>query len=92
MLMRVAAIIFLFLIRLRFPKPKSILDVLHRRYGQSTFKRIRKSDKLDYRLLKAELDLQFLLRCIDSNAIPNFLNFALVVSLLKLLQHMNNVN
>ena len=61
-----------FLIRLRFPKSKSISDILHRRYSQSTRKRIRKFEKLDYRLRKAELDLEFLLRCRDNNVIPNF--------------------
>ena len=56
----VAAIVFLFLIRLPFPKSKSISDILRRRYGQSKLERIRKFEKPDYRLLKAELDLEFL--------------------------------
>ena len=81
--MRVAAIVFLFLIRLRFPKSKSISDILRRRYSQSTLKRIRKFEKLDYRLRKAELDLEFLLRCRDSNVIPNFLNFRVSSHYLK---------
>ena len=54
MLMRVAAIVFLFLIRLRFPKSKPIPDILRKRYSQSTVKRIRKFEKLDYRICKAE--------------------------------------
>ena len=85
MLMIVAAIIFLFLIRLQFPKSKSISEILRRRYGQSILKILRTFEKLDYLLRKAELDLEFLLRCRDNNVIPNFLNFKLVVSLLKLL-------
>ena len=83
--MIVAAIIFLFLIRLQFPKSKSISEILRRRYGQSILKILRTFEKLDYLLRKAELDLEFLLRCRDNNVIPNFLNFKLVVSLLKLL-------
>ena len=75
MLMRVAAIVFFFLTRVRFRKSKLISDILRRRYGQSTLKRIRKFEKLDYRLRKAELDLEFLLRCRDSNVIPIFFNF-----------------
>ena len=72
--MRVAAIVFLFLIW--FPKSKSISDILHRRYGQSRLKRIRKFKKLDYRLRKGELDLEFLLWCRDCNVVkPIFLNF-----------------
>ena len=85
MLMIVAAIIFLFLIRLQFPKSKSISEILRRRYGQSILKILRTFEKLNYLIRKAELDLEFLLRCRDSNVIPNFLNFKLAVSLLKLL-------
>ena len=36
---------------------------------------MRKWEKFDYRIRKAELDLEFLLRFRNSNAIPNFLNF-----------------
>ena len=83
MLMRVSAIVFLFLIRLRFPKSKSISDILRRRYSQSILKRIRKFEKPDYRLGKAELDLEFLLRCRDSNVISKFLNFCVSSHYLK---------
>ena len=71
--MRVSAIVFLFLIRLRFPKSKSISDILPGRYGQSTLKR--KRHLRDYCLRKGELDLAFLLRYRDSSGITNFLNF-----------------
>ena len=40
-------------------------------------------EKLDYRLRKAELDLQFLCKCDVSNVIPNFLNFRLAKSRLE---------
>ena len=81
--MRVAATVFLFLIRLRFLKSKSIPEILRRRYSQSVLKRIRKFEKLDYRLRKAELDLEFLLRCRGSNVIPNFLDFRVSSHYLK---------
>ena len=32
-------------------------------------------EKLDYRLRKAELDLEFLCKCNDNNVVPKFLNF-----------------
>ena len=83
MLMRVAAIAFLFLIRLRFSKSKSISDILRLRFSRSTLKRIRKFEKLDYRLRKAELDLEHLLLCRDSNVIPNFFNFGVSSHYLK---------
>ena len=83
MLMRVAAIVFLFLIRLRFPKSKSTPDILRNRYSQSIVKRIWKFEKLDYCICKAELDLEFLLWCRDSNVILNFLNFCVSSHYLK---------
>ena len=74
---------FLFLARVRFPKSKSIADVIRSRYSENTVKRIRKLKKLDYRLRKVELDLQFLCKCDDNNIIPNVLNFRLANSHLK---------
>ena len=81
--MRVTAITYLFLIRLRFRKSKSISDILPRRYGQSTVKSTQKFEKLDCRLRKAELHLECLLRCRDSKVIPNFLNFRVSSQSLK---------
>ena len=57
--MRVA-VVFLLLARVRFPKSKSIAEVIRARYNENTVKRIRKLEKLDYHLRKAELDLEFL--------------------------------
>ena len=83
MFIHVAVIVFLFLARVRFPKSKSIAEVIRSRYSENTVKRIRKLEKLDYRLRKTELDLQFLCKCDDNNVIPNFLNFRLENSHLK---------
>ena len=77
MFMKVAAIVFLFLIRLRFPHSKSLSQIIRRRYGDKIIKRLRKFEKIDYRLRKAELDLEFLVKCRDNNVIPKFLNFRL---------------
>ena len=40
-------------------------------------KRLCKFEKIDYRLRKAELNLEFLVKCGDNNIIPKFLNFQL---------------
>ena len=40
-------------------------------------------EKLDYRLRKAELDLEFLCKCNDNNVIPKFLNFRVTNNHLK---------
>ena len=79
----VAVFVFLFSARARFPKSKSIVEVIRSRYSENTVKRIRKLEKLDYRLRKAELDLQFECKCDDNNVIPKFLNFRLANSHLK---------
>ena len=75
MFMRVAALVFLFLIRLRFPHSKSVAEVIRKRYGQNTVKKLRKLEKLDYRLRKAQIDLEFLVNCSNNSVVPKFLNF-----------------
>ena len=77
MFMKVAAIIFLFLIRLRFPESKSLSHIIRRRYGDKIIKRLRKFEKIDYHLRKAELDLKFLVKCRDNKVIPKLLNLRL---------------
>ena len=64
--MRVAVIVFSLLARVQFPKSKSIAEVIRARYNENTVKRIRKLEKLNYRLGKAELDLEFLCKCNDT--------------------------
>ena len=83
MFIHVAVFVFLFLARVRFPKSKSIAEVIRSRYSENTVKRIWKLEKLDYCLCKAELDRQFLCKCVDNNVMPNFLNFRLENSHLK---------
>ena len=39
---------------------------------------IRKFEKVDYKLMKAKLDIDFSVKCQDENIIPNFLKFRLV--------------
>ena len=78
-----AVIVFLFLRRVQFPKTKSTVVVIRSRYSENTVKRFRKFGKHDYRLPKAELHLQFLCNCDDSNVILNFLNLCLANSQLK---------
>ena len=83
MLMQVAPIVFLFLIRLRFPHSKSLSQLIRRQFGDKIIKRLRKFEKTDYRLRKAELDLEFLVKCKDNNVIPKFLNSPLAKRTLR---------
>ena len=75
--MRVATLVFLFLARIRFPKTESIASIIRRRYGEKLLKEVRKFEKLDYKLRKVQLHLDFLTNCKDNDIIPNFLNFRL---------------
>ena len=77
MLIRVATLVFLFLARIRFPKTESIASIIRRRYGDKVVREVRKFEKLDYKLRKVKLDLDFLFKCRDNDVIPNFLNFRL---------------
>ena len=68
MFRRVAAIVFPFLARARFPKSKSIAELISAKYHKNTVKRIRKLEKIDYHLRKAELDLEsFFVECNNNN-------------------------
>ena len=77
MFLRVAVLVFLFLARLRFLKSESISSIVRRRYSGEILKAIRKFEKADYKLRKAKLDINFLVRCQHENVIPNFLKFRL---------------
>ena len=59
MFIRVATLVFLFLARIRFPKTESIASVIRRRYGVKLLKEVRKFEKLDFKLRKVQLDLDF---------------------------------
>ena len=60
MLMRVAAIAFLVLLRLGLPQSKSVSQIIRSGYGDTTIKRLKKFEKIDYRLQKAGFDSEFL--------------------------------
>ena len=45
--------------------------------GGDYIKKLRKFEKIDYRLRKAELNLEFLVKCRENNMIPKFTNFRL---------------
>ena len=77
MFMRVTTLVFMFLARIRFPKTESIPSIIRRRYGDKVLREVRQFEKLDYKLRKVQLDLDFLCKCKDSDVIPKFLNFRL---------------
>ena len=76
-MLRVISIVFLFLVRLRFPSNLSTIQVIRNRYGNDTVKLVRQFEKLDYKHRKILLDLNFLENCIKNNVTPKFLQFRL---------------
>ena len=81
----VAVIVFLFMIRLRFPKSKSISVILRRRYGQSTLKRLQKFEKLIIVYVKLYRIYNFYYGIETAMSYLSFWIFVLVVVLWKLL-------
>ncbi len=72
---KVLSLVFIFLLRLRFPTTKSIPEILRQRYGIGTLRLWRKAEQFDKKLQKAKLDLEFLKHCRDHGLIPHFLQF-----------------
>ena len=75
MFLKIASLVFLFIIRLRFPASNSIIQTLRSRYDNRVVKLVRELEKLDYKTRKWKLDLEFLNLCIENNVIPKFIQF-----------------
>ena len=73
----------MFLIRLRFLKNLSLIQVIHKRRGNIVDKLVRRFEKLDFKHWKADLDLQFLKTCQEFKVTPKFLQFRVANDSLK---------
>ena len=71
------SLVLLFIIKLRFPRTKSIVDILTERYGRPVLALYRNLERQDYKVRKGQCDLHFLRCCQSQNLIPNFLKFKL---------------
>ena len=74
-MLRIITLVFTFLIRLRFPPRLGFTQVLTNRYGPESLSLYRNFEKLDLKLKKTNLDLNFLLTCKRHSVIPKFLYF-----------------
>ena len=74
-MMFVATLVLLFLIKLRFPRGKSIVDIIISRYGRPTLQLFRRTQKLEFTVKKLDLDIRFLTTCKNYEVIPNFIRF-----------------
>ena len=83
MIIRVLSLVFLFIVRLRFPSHKSIANVRRSRYNDEIVKQIWRFEKLDFKIGKNEADLDFLQSSQQKNLIPKLLNFKVASSSLR---------
>ena len=75
MFLRVVCIVYLFLIRCRFPSNKSVAEIVRKRYGNDTLVQVRKLEKLNFRHGKTLLDISFLEVCLENDLSPKFVSF-----------------
>ena len=75
MILKVISIVFLFLVRLRFPSHLSTVQVNHNRYGNQVVKLMWIFEKLDFKYRKVLLNLDFLDNYIRNNGAPKFVQF-----------------
>ena len=74
-LSQVFAYVLLFVIKCRFPTNKSVADIIRERYNAETLIKIRRLEKLDFKVRESELDVEFLQICIKKPSrakIPEF--------------------
>ena len=74
MIVKVLGLVFLFIIRIRFTKGKSIADIIRSRYGEAFVRKINKFERNEYKLRKGHLDLRFLLNVRKAILFQSFYN------------------
>ena len=72
-----AALVLLFIIKLRFPKGKNIHHIIETRYGRPLLNLFRKFENLDLKIRKNLCDIEFLEVCLENNLTPKFVYFKL---------------
>ena len=72
MFLKALALVFMFLIRLRFPKNLSLIQVIHKRYDNTVVKLVRRFEQLDFKHRKAAKNLKTYQ---EFKVTPNFLQF-----------------
>ena len=75
MFVRVLSLVYLFLVRCRFPSSSTVPDIVRSRYGDQVLSKIRKYEKLDFKFKKSHLDITFLETCLEYDVMPTFVQF-----------------
>ena len=81
MFLRTLTLVFMFLVRLRFPNMLLLLQVICNEYGDTIVKLVRKFEKINFKHRKAALDLNFYKFTAVLMLPRNFCNFVLLTSL-----------
>ena len=76
------AYVLLFAIKCRFPANKSVAEIIRRRYDGNVLTKIRRLEKLEFKLRKCDLDVEYFQICLDNNLIPKFVRFKMTNSAL----------
>ena len=69
------AIVFLFIIRCRFPNSRSLTGVIRSLYDNHGLKIVRKYKKYDYKIRKLSVDIEFLNNYLNHDLCPPFLKY-----------------
>ena len=75
MFLKAVSILFLFLVRVPFPRHLLTIKVLRKRYGDVIVRKVREFEKLDFKYRKVLLDIDFLNTCLKNKIIPKFVQF-----------------
>ena len=92
MFLKALPLVFMFLIWLGFLKNLSLIQVIHKRYGNTVVKLVRRFEKLDFKHQKAALDLQFLKTCQEFKVASKFLQFSVANDSLKAISDLPNMH
>ena len=74
-IVKMLGLVVLFFIRIKFPKGKSIADIIGSIYETASVRKIYKFEKNDYKLQKGHLNM-FLLECKKNSLIPKILQIS----------------
>ena len=78
MRLKIASLVFSFVISLRFPASNSIIHTLRKRYNNRVVKLVCDLENLDFKTRKCKLDLKFRNLKLENKIIPKFRQFCIV--------------
>ena len=73
MLAQAISYVLLFIIKCRFPSRKLLAEIIRHRYNEKVLSKVRKLEKLDFKLRKCKLnDIEFFETCLKNGLMPKF--------------------